>query len=185
MRGFKKLFVCLLSGLLLFSTAVAQDDRMTKGYRYAAANTVYLQYDAWSLFGPNFKIVSERNQKGAYIGTEEFKNYLKKIPASYNLYLEYESKLMLSSVVIIGGTLASAGLVYFVAGNLKGGDASSYLLLMGGYFVLFFGTMYAGTGFRSEALNSFYKSLNEYNKAIITAGFRQAGMPAIQYNRPF
>ena len=182
----KKTAFCVL--FVIFTLAFALplsaqgEDALQKGYSYSAANTIYIQYDAWAFFGPNMKIVTDKNPKGIYFGTEDFKNFIKKIPASYKEYQNYEAKTMLGTVTMLGSELLGVGVVYLGAAS---NSTSTTLYVTGGALLVMMAGLFIGSGFHTEGMNSFYKSIDLYNKAVIYAGFRQGGMPAITYKQEF
>jgi len=162
----KKLIAIVLI-LCVFSVPVLAASQASKNERYATGNILYFKSDFF--FG--LKAASDRNPDGYLLNSEDFKKLIKRVPSAQKEYQEYESNAMIGMIVMIAGGLAGAGLI-LLSVDYTNFDFN-YPLLIGGVVVAM-GAEIAGYIFYNNAVNHFYQSVHQYNKAMIRAGFRRS-----------
>jgi hypothetical protein len=170
----KKIIIFFMFVLLAVSMLRAEDN--SEKIRLANGNMLYYRLDFWS----GLTVASDRYQKGYSINSEDFKNLIKRIPAAYNVYRESESKRMTALIILYGSMIGGLGISYLGVSN----SGSNYALAMGGLVAMLAGEMVA-VAFMNDANNLFYRTIHEYNKAMIYIGVRENGTVGIQKNLDF
>jgi hypothetical protein len=170
----KRIFFILAVMFLAASLLHAADN--SGKIRLANGNMLYFKTDMWS----GLMVASDRNPQGCSVNSEDFKKLIKRIPAAYSVYQASESKRMTGIIILYGSMIGGLGISYLGVSNSNYNVA----LGMGGLFAMLAGEIVA-LMFVNDANNLFYRSIHEYNQAMIYVGLRENGTIGLQKNIDF
>lgn len=184
--SFKKSIVLLSAFLFVFSAFSFADE--SSGAKYIEGNLQYYRYEPWTFFGSPMRLVSDLNPRGVMIPSDDFTKMMKRVPAAYKCFTDYQNKEMLGAVIMIGGELVAVGIVYLgissSSTNSSGQTNVNVPLIVTGVIVGE-GLAVWGEMMAIDGVNDFYKSINEYNKGIVRMGFTKMGTPVLQTGAKF